>query len=252
MFDLPAIQEALRRVRRSTAGCSTTSAAATCWPAGSSTWPTGRSPRGGSSTSSPPRGSRGSSSTGSSRRRSTTCRARRRSISAGRSWRPASGDWSAGRGRVAMEYAPGPSNPYIARVDAGTVELVRSLGVEVVPSGDLIQRFEAAWDDEQWAMHLEADRSHDRGVRRRLRPDRRADPRRRLDPARPRSRRRSWTTSTARPDDLFAADRRRRPPQRRPALRARSPGQDAEIRAGDFVLVDLWAKIDRPGPSTAT
>src|SRR6266851_514321 len=39
---------------------------------------------------------------------------------------------------------------------AGSVELVRSFGVEVLPSGDLVQMFEACWDDDQWAMHLEA------------------------------------------------------------------------------------------------
>src|SRR5262249_55947980 len=60
--------------------------------------------------------------------------------------------------RVAMEYVPRNANPYVSRVDAGTVELVRSSGVEVVPSGDLVQLFEATWDDEQWAMHLEAAR----------------------------------------------------------------------------------------------
>ena len=62
----------------------------------------------------------------------------------------------AGSRRVAMEYVPRNANPYVSRVDAGTVELVRSNGVEIVPSGDLIQLFEACWDDEQWAMHLEA------------------------------------------------------------------------------------------------
>src|SRR5262245_5229344 len=61
-----------------------------------------------------------------------------------------------GAKRVAMEYVPRNANPYVSRVDAGTVELVKSCGVEVVPSGDLIQAFEACWDDEQWAMHLEA------------------------------------------------------------------------------------------------
>src|SRR5262249_14033054 len=64
----------------------------------------------------------------------------------------------AGAGRVAMEYVPRNANPYVSRVDAGTVELVRSCGVEVLPSGDLIQLFEACWDDEQWPMHLEAAR----------------------------------------------------------------------------------------------
>ena len=59
--------------------------------------------------------------------------------------------------RVAMEYSPNNAIPYIAKVDAGTVELVRSLGVEVASSGDLIQLFEAVWDDDQWQMHREAE-----------------------------------------------------------------------------------------------
>ena len=50
-------------------------------------------------------------------------------------------------GQVAMEYSPNNANPYISRVDAGTVELVRGLGVEVVSSGNLIQNFEARWTD---------------------------------------------------------------------------------------------------------
>src|SRR5438270_633136 len=62
----------------------------------------------------------------------------------------------AGSRRVAMEYVPRNANPYISRVDAGTVELVRACGVEVVSSGDLVQMFEACWDDEQWTMHREA------------------------------------------------------------------------------------------------
>lgn len=61
-----------------------------------------------------------------------------------------------GHKRVAMEYSPGVSNPYISRVDGGTIEFVRNCGIEVVPSGDLIQFFEATWDDAQWKMHLEA------------------------------------------------------------------------------------------------
>src|SRR5262245_50531586 len=61
-----------------------------------------------------------------------------------------------GAKRVAMEYVERNANPYVSRVDAGTIELVKSFGIEIVPSGDLIQRFEACWDDDQWAMHLEA------------------------------------------------------------------------------------------------
>ena len=46
--------------------------------------------------------------------------------------------------------------PYVSRVDAGTVELIKRLGVEVVSSGDLIQVFEAAWDAEQERSHFDA------------------------------------------------------------------------------------------------
>ena len=58
--------------------------------------------------------------------------------------------------KVAMQYSPLNTIPYISRVDAGTVELIRSLGVEVVTSADLVQVFEAVWDDEQLDTHLYA------------------------------------------------------------------------------------------------
>jgi Xaa-Pro dipeptidase len=61
-----------------------------------------------------------------------------------------------GMKRVAMEYSPGNAIPYVSRVDAGTVEAVRELGVDVVSSGDLIQRFEAVWSDEALATHRAA------------------------------------------------------------------------------------------------
>jgi Xaa-Pro dipeptidase len=58
--------------------------------------------------------------------------------------------------RVAMEYSPKCAIPYISRVDAGTVELVRQHGVEVRSSGDLVQRFEARWDQAALATHRRA------------------------------------------------------------------------------------------------
>jgi len=61
-----------------------------------------------------------------------------------------------GAKRIAMEYSPKNGNPYISRVDGGTLELVRGFGVEVVSSGDLIQQFEATWTDAQWRLHQEA------------------------------------------------------------------------------------------------
>ena len=45
-----------------------------------------------------------------------------------------------------MEYSPDCAIPYLSRVDAGTIDFIRRLGKQVVASGDLVQRFEAAWD----------------------------------------------------------------------------------------------------------
>jgi hypothetical protein len=44
-----------------------------------------------------------------------------------------------------MQYSPGNAIPYVSRVDAGTSELIRWLGIEVVPAADLTQRFKAVW-----------------------------------------------------------------------------------------------------------
>jgi Xaa-Pro aminopeptidase len=61
-----------------------------------------------------------------------------------------------GSKRIAMQYSPMNAIPYISRVDAGTVELIRSFGVEIVSSADLVQVFEAVWTDEQLQTHLYA------------------------------------------------------------------------------------------------
>jgi Xaa-Pro aminopeptidase len=58
--------------------------------------------------------------------------------------------------RVAMQYSALNNIPYVGLVDAGTVELVKSCGVEVVSSADLVQQFEASWSEEQWQSHLAA------------------------------------------------------------------------------------------------
>ncbi|MDX2044344.1 MAG: aminopeptidase P family protein, partial [Acidobacteriota bacterium] len=62
----------------------------------------------------------------------------------------------AGATRIAMQYSPNNAIPYMARVDAGTIELVRSFGPEVVTSADLVQVFEAVLSPAQLATHVEA------------------------------------------------------------------------------------------------
>lgn len=61
-----------------------------------------------------------------------------------------------GMRRVAMEYSPLCAIPYVSRVDAGTVELVRVQGVEVATSADLIQQFEAVWSAAAFQSHHDA------------------------------------------------------------------------------------------------
>jgi Xaa-Pro dipeptidase len=57
--------------------------------------------------------------------------------------------------RIAMEYSPGDAVPYLDRVPAGVLEMVRAAGaVEVVSSGELVTRFYAAWSAEHLASHL--------------------------------------------------------------------------------------------------
>src|SRR5262249_4598026 len=147
--------------------------------------------------------------------------------------------------RVAMEYVPRNANPYVSRVDAGTVELVRGAGVEVVPSGDLIQLFEACWDDEQWAMHLVAAR-HTRaafdeafrfiadGVRRRGSVRETEVQACILDHFKKHG-------LVADHPPLCAVGPHSGDPHYEP-----TPATDAPVRAGDFVLVDPWAKLDKP------
>jgi Xaa-Pro dipeptidase len=66
--------------------------------------------------------------------------------------------------KVAMQYSPKNEIPYVAMVDAGTVELVRSLGAKVFSSADLVQKYEACWTKEQLESHLTAGRAIDRIV----------------------------------------------------------------------------------------
>ena len=61
-----------------------------------------------------------------------------------------------GAGPVAMEYFPLGAIPYLSRVDAGTIELIRSLGVEIVSSADLVQAFLCRWNADAFASHERA------------------------------------------------------------------------------------------------
>lgn len=63
-----------------------------------------------------------------------------------------------GKGRIAMEYSPRNSNPHISLLDAGTMELLKETGVEVISSADLLQHFTSVLTPAQLESHFEAER----------------------------------------------------------------------------------------------
>lgn len=150
-----------------------------------------------------------------------------------------------GAKRIAMEYVPRNANPYISRVDAGTIELVRSFGCEIVPSGDLIQRFEACWDDEQWAMHLEAAKhtrsAYDVAFGYIADQVRKKTPVRETDVQKIILAHFDKCAVTADHAPIVAVGPHSGDPHYEPKA-----GADALIQENDFVLIDLWAKCKKP------
>jgi len=151
----------------------------------------------------------------------------------------------AGAKTVAMEFSPRNANPYVSRVDAGTFQLVESLGAEVVSSGDLIQQFEATWDEDQWRMHQEAAGGTNAAFEAAF-----GHIARRIGAGE--------TTSEVEVQQVilehFAANSliTDHPPivavgpHSGDPHYAPSSKSDSLIGADDFVLIDLWAKLDQP------
>jgi Xaa-Pro aminopeptidase len=150
-----------------------------------------------------------------------------------------------GARKVAMQYSPRCAVPYVANVDAGTVELIRSLGVEVGSSAELIQIFEAKWTPAQLEMHLEAGRGVDRiraetfdFIKQATRAGRPLDEHGVQQFVMRRFKERGLTTDHG-PIvgcNANAADSHYAPPET----------GSAPIGRGDLVLLDLWAKLDQP------
>ncbi len=149
-----------------------------------------------------------------------------------------------GARRVAMQYSPNAALPAVSMVDAGTVELVRSLGIEVVSSAGLVQYFEARWTPEQAQMHFEAGRRVDRVLReafddiaRGLRSGN-ADECSVAEFIRRRFLESGLTTEHG---PVVAVNAHSGDPHYEPTAASSAP-----IRRGDFVLIDLWAKLAQP------
>ncbi|MCX6596466.1 MAG: M24 family metallopeptidase [Acidobacteria bacterium] len=151
-----------------------------------------------------------------------------------------------GSKRIAMQYSADCAVPYVAMVDAGTVELIRSLGVEVASSADLVQIFEATWTAEQFQQHRQAGVLVD-AIRRsafqfagdRLRQGQTVGE---IDVQR-------FILEAFDREGLFtdhgpivAVNDHASDPHYEP-----SPEKSRLIQKGDLLLIDLWAKLRQPG-----
>lgn len=147
---------------------------------------------------------------------------------------------------LAMQYSPKNAIPSISVVDAGTVELLRSLKRKVVSSANLVQRFEAAWSTEQHTSHIGAGHRIDRITRAafehaaKLVRDKTAFTEYDLQ---------QWMAGQFRQDGLVAdsdpvvaVGPHSGDPHYQPSARTASP-----IREGDLLLLDVWGKLDKPG-----
>lgn len=148
--------------------------------------------------------------------------------------------------RIAMQYSPNNDIPYMSRVDAGTIELIRSFGVEPVPSADLVQEFEAAWTPAQFEMHKEASDKIHRiiieafdEIARRIRAN---EPTTEYDIQQFMVRR--YAEENLESDNeppIVAVNANAANPHYEPTRDRHAP-----IRRGDFVLFDVWAKLKKP------
>ncbi len=147
---------------------------------------------------------------------------------------------------VAMEYSPAGAIPYISRVDAGTVDLVRSLGVTVASSGDLVGRFEAVWDAQAIATHRAAS---DRLYRVKDRAfdyvGRKLDAGVAVHEFEVQQSMLGWMTEEGLVTDsppIVAAQENAGNPHYAP-----TPTVSRPIQSNEVLVLDLWGKLDRPG-----
>jgi Xaa-Pro dipeptidase len=151
-----------------------------------------------------------------------------------------------GKRRIAMQYSPLNNIPYVGLVDAGTIELVKSLGVEVVSSADLVQLFEARWSEDALASHLEAGKVVHAAVRAGFAAVREAvrtgkgiteyDVQQEM--------RRVFDAAGVVTDEgpVAAVNRNSANPHYMPLRDSSLP-----IGIDDFVLLDVWGKMNKPG-----
>lgn len=145
---------------------------------------------------------------------------------------------------VAMEYSPNNLIFYVSLVDAGTVELVRSFGKNIVSSGDLVARFEAVWTEDQIRSHFEARDVIDRVIAEAFEEI----GRRVRNGGTDEFAMQQWILEGFKREGIVTED----PPNVSVNSNSGDPHYEpsatrsAKIKEGDFVLLDIWGKKNRP------
>jgi Xaa-Pro aminopeptidase len=152
--------------------------------------------------------------------------------------------------RVAMQYSPNNAIMYVSMVDAGTVEFLRGLGKQIVSSADLVSQFEAVLSEEQVASHVAAQKAIDtvlaegwQKIGRTLRPG--AGGASTLTEFEMME----WLSAAMRNEGLVWED------GPNVSVNANSsdshyeptPERSSPIAEGDFILIDIWGRLDKPG-----
>jgi Xaa-Pro aminopeptidase len=147
--------------------------------------------------------------------------------------------------RIAMQYSPNNAIMYVSMVDAGTVEFLRSLGKQIVSSADMVSQFEAVLSEEQIASHTVAQKAIDAilaeawvQIGRRVRNGGVTEFQ--MVEWLQQSMRRRGLTWEHGPDvsvNANTADSHYEP----------TAEKSAPIEEGDFVLIDMWGRVDTPG-----
>jgi Xaa-Pro aminopeptidase len=154
-----------------------------------------------------------------------------------------------GAHRLAMQYSPNNDLPSVSMVDAGTVEFLRSLGKQIVSSADLVSQFEAVLSEDQIATHTAAQQAIDsilaaawQHVALTLRPA--AGPATTLTEYDLQT----WLAEAMRRQGLTFDDGPNVSVNANSSDSHYEPAADrsAPIREGDFLLIDIWARLDRP------
>jgi Xaa-Pro aminopeptidase len=151
-----------------------------------------------------------------------------------------------GAERIAMQYSPRNAIMYVSMVDAGTVEVLRELGKTIVSSADLVSRFEAVLTPAQIESHYAAQRRVDnileagfREIGRRVRSGIGITEYEAVE----------WLRRAMADESLewehgpnVSVNQNSANPHYEPTAQASAP-----IRSGDFLLIDIWARRNKPG-----